>query len=184
MNFLFSFHGRINRLEWWLGQLVVFAFALTAVAVFPFFLTPTYEQSGFISGFNDGELSASIMFYIICTIILAYWISLAVSVKRYHDLNKTGFWALVTLIPYIGVIWQLIECGFFPGTEGSNNYDGPKNTTTSWSSEKYDTRDQKHNNIDDVIARHVAEHKYRSPNFSDSIKKPMDSKKSAFGKRT
>ncbi len=184
MNFLFSFHGRINRLEWWLGQLIVFAFVFTAIAIFPFLMTPTYEQSGLTSAFDDGVLSTSSIIYIIGAIFIAYWISLAVSAKRYHDLNKTGFWVLVTLIPYIGALWQIIECGFFPGTNGSNDYDAPKDTTSSWSSDKYNSQDQSYNNIDEVIARHVAEHKYRSPNFSDSIKKPMGSNKPAFGKRT
>jgi len=29
----------------------------------------------------------------------AFWISLAVAVKRYHDRNKTGWWVLIVLVP-------------------------------------------------------------------------------------
>ncbi|GAA6211345.1 hypothetical protein NBRC116602_10860 [Hyphomicrobiales bacterium 4NK60-0047b] len=184
MSFLFSFHGRIGRLEWWLGQLIVLSIILIAVAVFPFIMTSSYEQLGLISHLNLEGLNTNSIIYILCVISLAYWISLAISAKRYHDLNKTGFWVLVTLIPYIGALWQIIECGFFLGTNGTNDYDAPKDTTSSWSSDKYNSQDQSYNNIDEVIARHVAEHKYRSPNLPDSIKKPMGSNKPAFGKRT
>jgi uncharacterized membrane protein YhaH (DUF805 family) len=63
------------------------------------------------------------------TVILAFgvlvtWISLAIAVKRYHDRDKSGWWALIIFLPVIGALWYLIECGFLRGTEGNNDY-GP-----------------------------------------------------------
>ena len=61
---------------------------------------------------------------LIVFIVAATWISIAVAVKRYHDRNKSGWWVLIVLVPVIGGLWYLIECGFLRGTVGPNNY-GP-----------------------------------------------------------
>ena len=53
---------------------------------------------------------------------LGLWLWLAVSVKRYHDRNKAGWWVLIALIPYIGTLWQVVELGFFAGNPGPNRY--------------------------------------------------------------
>ena len=50
------------------------------------------------------------------------WSALAVSVKRWHDRNKSGWWALVQFIPLIGWIWTLIENGLRRGTVGRNRF--------------------------------------------------------------
>ena len=55
-------------------------------------------------------------------VVLAVWIGLAMGVKRYHDRNKSGWWVLIALVPVIGGLWYLIECGFLRGTAGPNQY--------------------------------------------------------------
>ena len=52
------------------------------------------------------------------------WPSLALQVKRWHDRDKSGWFVLVNLIPFIGWLWTLIECGFLDGTQGPNRF-GP-----------------------------------------------------------
>jgi uncharacterized membrane protein YhaH (DUF805 family) len=59
--------------------------------------------------------------------ILQYWVAIAASVKRWHDLDKSGWWILINFIPCIGGLWALIETGFFRGTIGDNHY-GPDPT--------------------------------------------------------
>ena len=54
--------------------------------------------------------------------VAAFWISLAIAIKRFHDRDKVGWWVLITLVPVIGPIWYLIECGFLRGTTGPNKY--------------------------------------------------------------
>ena len=44
------------------------------------------------------------------------------TVKRWHDRNKSGGMYFIVLIPYIGLAWTLIECGFIDGTQGRNRY--------------------------------------------------------------
>ncbi len=34
--------------------------------------------------------------------------SLSLSIRRMHDINKSGFWVLINIIPLIGSIWFLI----------------------------------------------------------------------------
>ena len=62
--------------------------------------------------------------------LLFYWtllsicIYIAVCIRRARDRNKSGWWALLYIIPYVGWLWALIELGFFPGTKGPNRF-GP-----------------------------------------------------------
>ena len=42
-------------------------------------------------------------------------------IKRAHDRNHTGWYILLTMIPFIGIIWSS-ELLFFKGTEGTNQY--------------------------------------------------------------
>ena len=48
---------------------------------------------------------------------------LAVMVRRLHDIDKSGAWIFISLIPIIGSIWLLILLAT-EGTRGSNNYGG------------------------------------------------------------
>ena len=58
------------------------------------------------------------------SVVLWFWILLAACAKRWHDRDKSGWWALMNLIPIVGTIWVLIECGFLSGTPGRNRF-GP-----------------------------------------------------------
>jgi len=55
---------------------------------------------------------ASILLFCMVVLIPAIWINSAVTIKRFHDCDKSGFWYLICLVPYIGVFWQLVERGF------------------------------------------------------------------------
>ncbi|MEW6705590.1 MAG: DUF805 domain-containing protein [Pseudomonadota bacterium] len=50
------------------------------------------------------------------------WSALAVSVKRWHDRDKSGWWALVQFIPVVGWLWTLVENGLLRGTVGPNRF--------------------------------------------------------------
>lgn len=62
--------------------------------------------------------------------LLFYWtligvvIFIVACVKRAHDRNKSGWWTLLYILPYIGWLWAFIELGFFEGTKGPNRF-GP-----------------------------------------------------------
>lgn len=109
---LFSFQGRVNRAKWWgvtIGADIVFVvIAGIATAIF---------------GANaDGTPSGIALVITVIAGIAFLWVALAVAVKRWHDRNKSGWWVLIALIPVVGAIWYLIECGFLRGTVGPNKY--------------------------------------------------------------
>jgi uncharacterized membrane protein YhaH (DUF805 family) len=54
--------------------------------------------------------------------LVLLWSALAVSVKRWHDRNKSGWWALVQFVPVIGWLWTLVENGLLRGTVGPNRF--------------------------------------------------------------
>ena len=53
-----------------------------------------------------------------------FWVLLALSAKRYHDLGRSAAWLLLLAIPLVGVAWVAFELGFRRGTRGENRY-GP-----------------------------------------------------------
>ncbi len=103
---LFGFAGRINRAKFWAGAVLVYAIAFASVALG--FAANNVFIWGFIAVAN----------------LMTIYIGLAVSVKRWHDRGKSGWWVLIGLVPVIGSIWALIETGFLEGDVGSNEY-GP-----------------------------------------------------------
>jgi uncharacterized membrane protein YhaH (DUF805 family) len=120
INLLFSFQGRINRAKFWLvhvGIVVVEAIVLSLMGGTAAIISGDYEQVMIVSGGVTGAVWSIVG-------VLAFWISLAAGVKRWHDRNKSGWWMLIILVPVIGSLWYLIECGFLKGTTGPNTY-GP-----------------------------------------------------------
>lgn len=101
---LFAFDGRINRAKFWLVMAITWI--VTALVI------------GIVAAMNStfGWVIAAVFY------IGLIWVGLAVSVKRWHDRDKSGWWVLIGLIPIIGFWWVLIECGFLEGTKGANEY--------------------------------------------------------------
>jgi uncharacterized membrane protein YhaH (DUF805 family) len=100
----FSFKGRIPRGTWWLyGVLALMGFSLYATVLLR------------IAGL--GPMGSDVLVN-----LLLLWPALAVSVKRWHDRDKSGWWVLVILIPLVGGLWLLIENGLRRGTVGPNRY--------------------------------------------------------------
>ena len=101
---LFEFEGRINRGSFWLGTVIVWGVLLVAGLIF--------------------ARNSSLLFIYGIVVFLSLWPAVAISIKRWHDRNKSGWWLFIALVPVIGTIWALVETGFLPGTPGRNRY-GP-----------------------------------------------------------
>lgn len=106
---IFSFQGRINRLPYWLVTLVIYGIGSVS--------GQTSTQYG-----PDNPMTIVPVIITLVTFVLGVWIALAVQVKRWHDRDKSGWWALINIIPVIGWIWVLIQCGILKGTEGENRF--------------------------------------------------------------
>jgi uncharacterized membrane protein YhaH (DUF805 family) len=107
---LFAFDGRINRGKFWLSLVAIWVIGIVVGGVF-----------GYIVYLISPTLAYLFWFVMYIAMI---WIGLAVSIKRWHDRDKSGWWVLIGLVPLIGALWALIETGFLEGTSGDNEY-GP-----------------------------------------------------------
>ena len=103
LQILFSFKGRINRAKYWIIHLLIAAVSVIFLVLF--------HNNPVVS--NDTGVFALLTFYI----IFAVWIGLAVNVKRWHDLDKSGWSELTRLM-------GIFELGFRRGTHGPNRF-GP-----------------------------------------------------------
>ena len=113
-----DFSGRSRRKEYWmwiLFQVILF----TAVAI----------VGGFVFGFGDPASAAlgaagGTLLILLGLLGLAFLIpNIAVTVRRFHDQDKSGWWFLLNFIPYIGGIIVLVfMC--LEGTRGPNRF-GP-----------------------------------------------------------
>jgi len=109
---LFKFDGRINRAKFWAGSVLIWGiYTLWIIAVVA--AINVSSTAGVVIGF------LGIMIW-----VLAIWSGLAISIKRWHDRGKSGWWIFIAAIPIIGGLWALIETGFLEGDLGPNEY-GP-----------------------------------------------------------
>ena len=97
------FSGRARRKEYWMFLLFNIVIALVL---------------GFVEGLANGPGIVS-MLYSLAVLIP----SIAVSVRRLHDTDRSGWWLLIALIPLIGTIVLIV---FFvqDSKPGENQY-GP-----------------------------------------------------------
>jgi len=80
------FSGRAGRKEYWMFVLFNFIFALAA--------------------FLLGLITFGLLY--IAYIVAVFVPTLAVSVRRLHDIGKSGWYYLIILIPIAGPIWFLV----------------------------------------------------------------------------
>lgn len=104
---LLDLNGRISRRSWWLwGVALPLGLAL--------YFTVVLRVAGLPPRGTD-----------IIVNLLLLWPALAVSVKRWHDRGKSGWWVLVALIPLVGWLWLLVENGLLRGDVGPNRFGEP-----------------------------------------------------------
>jgi len=113
-----NFSGRARRSEYWYFRLA------TAVIFFVFIALAII-----VSIIGGGFLGFPIAIGLIALYSLIALIpSLAVTVRRMHDLGKSGWNVLISFIPLVGPIWFLVLLA----TEGEHgeNYYGPDPKST------------------------------------------------------
>jgi uncharacterized membrane protein YhaH (DUF805 family) len=148
--FLFSFKGRFNRARYWLFILLYTLSLVVLLALGGSVIFATTAGAG-VGGMAVS--SALFVIVLILFILFAVVASIAVSVKRLHDRNKSGWWLmvfffapallsgiaeatnpspvemsgtglLVGLFSLVIAIWAFVELGVLRGTIGDNKY-GP-----------------------------------------------------------
>ncbi|AYA37641.1 DUF805 domain-containing protein [Hymenobacter oligotrophus] len=102
-----TFSGRARRKEYWLFTLFNLIFAVSAI-VLDNLLGTALDGIGY--GVVYGLYSLGMIIP-----------GLAVAVRRLHDVNKSGWFMFIALVPLIGGIWLLVlMCT--EGTRGDNPY--------------------------------------------------------------
>ena len=110
MNY-FSPNGRIGRLRYLAyttGGSMIYTLVISVLTV------ALGVGSTLLMGVNALTVIALIVFGFIC------------SIKRCHDMNLSGWWSLVGLIPLIALIWVIV-----PGSKGENRF-GPPPPPNTW----------------------------------------------------
>ena len=97
-----DFEGRSDRREYWMFVLVNFAISM-ALATMEQLISP---ESGVLSGIYT---------------LFIFIPGIAVTIRRLHDIGKSGWMQLVILIPLVGWIWFLILMAK-EGEAGRNQY--------------------------------------------------------------
>jgi|SRR5690625_51921 len=90
-----DFQSRARRKEYW--NYVLYLFLLSIGASFVDTILGFSRMGGSVYG-----PVTSILF------LVTFIPSLAVAVRRLHDIGKSGWWLLIGFLPVIGTIWLLI----------------------------------------------------------------------------
>lgn len=110
----FSATGRMGRLHFFLYGLL-----LGIIAYIPFLAT---NQYGLIGPLPD--LSPIIWVLVAMVILIIWYCSFVITIKRFHDLNYNGWWSLLLLVPLINIVLGIL-LWFLPGTKGANRFGNP-----------------------------------------------------------
>jgi len=102
-----TFEGRARRTEYWMFYLFNIVFQIAAVILDNLLKTT-------IGGLPYGVI------YLLYSLAI-FLPTIAVIVRRLHDVDKAGYWFFIIFVPLIGSIWLLVlECT--EGTRGENQY--------------------------------------------------------------
>ena len=93
------FAGRARRSEYWFVQLFLVLTNLAAAGIDLALMNGDVDR--FIANGGGGIVG---LIWILLTIVPA----LAVLVRRLHDTNRSGWWALIGLVPIVGTIIVLV----------------------------------------------------------------------------
>ncbi len=110
-----DFEGRARRQEYWMFALINFI-----ITMIPYALGIAFADSSF------GMIFMAIYFIYSLAVLIP---GLAVAVRRLHDIDKSGWFLLIALIPIVGFIILLVWLAT-DGTRGRNRFGSdPKSTS-------------------------------------------------------
>lgn len=89
--------GRAGRTEWWLVCFVLFP-------VMPVLILALSTAAAVV---GQGALSSvSVLLG-----LLSFLWPLIVTVRRFHDRGRSRWWVLISLVPVVGMVWIVVDCG-------------------------------------------------------------------------
>ena len=93
-----NFSGRARRREYWMYVLVQ-SIIMIGLMILDSILGLDFELQGISLGYG---------YLYLIGVIVHFIPSLAVLVRRLHDVGKSGWFYFIFLIPIIGIIWLLV----------------------------------------------------------------------------
>jgi len=106
MKELFSFTGRSKRSEYWISQLTYgLLYAVLMIS---------------IDSYNDILTAISAI-----GLLIGFIPIIAIQIKRFHDMDRSGVFILINFVPYIGTVFNMIWLGFLGPVDtidDSNSY--------------------------------------------------------------
>ena len=101
-----TFSGRARRKEYWMFVLINLVVSVVLALI-----------DGLIGSVSESGMGLLSSVYSIGVLIP----SLALSVRRLHDIGRTGWWVLISIIPVIGAVVLLVFM-LLDSEPGSNRY--------------------------------------------------------------
>ncbi|CAH0169814.1 MULTISPECIES: DUF805 domain-containing protein [unclassified Microbacterium] len=97
-----TFTGRASRSEYWWWALVMFLVGIVLVVLALATGGPTVDEMGR----TVGPSGLGLVFYVIYGLWSLATIvpHLALTVRRLHDTNRSGFWIFIAFVPFVGGI--------------------------------------------------------------------------------
>ncbi|ULG72380.1 DUF805 domain-containing protein [Macrococcus brunensis] len=98
-----TFEGRARRKEYWMPQLFHLLFSLIAAALMAIVAAVVFSMSSSPDEVGPGIVLLPLIYFGIILFSLATYIpTLAVSVRRMHDIGKSGWWVLLPIVgPFV-----------------------------------------------------------------------------------
>ena len=105
----FVYHGRASRSAYWWWVLFE---TITIIVLELLIIIPAAAHS-----------TAAVTLFVIIVVIAAIYLALvglALTVRRLHDIDKSGWWVLIGLVPFGGIV--LLIFSLLEGTPGPNRF--------------------------------------------------------------
>jgi uncharacterized membrane protein YhaH (DUF805 family) len=109
-----SLNGRIGRMTYWLWMLPMQAIGLWLAYVAAHPAPDAYAYP------NESTGGVSFLFAMFAGLLTAF--AIPVQVKRWHDLEYSGWTQLINLVPILGWAVSFVMLGFVRGTRGPNRF--------------------------------------------------------------
>jgi uncharacterized membrane protein YhaH (DUF805 family) len=119
-----SWKGRANRAEYWYWALFVFIVTLPFNIIYN---VVVQSQLRVDIAANNWAAFSSVMFgwsyWLLVVVALALLLpGLSMLIRRLHDLDRSGAWFWIGLVPFVGGI-ILFVFSVLPGTPGKNRFE-------------------------------------------------------------
>lgn len=115
---IYSFRGRMGRLDYALSQIALFTGSYVAIFLLIVLSGAGDEPMARVTGLSRG-LVASLASVLLCNAVI---IALACAVKRCHDRDRSGWMLLFVMPPLLGQLWLVLSLITGPGTPGPNRH--------------------------------------------------------------